>query len=53
MPNVGSVYVCEICGNTVKILEDGNTPLVCCGQPMVEVAHSETEYLKQKEEGLI
>jgi desulfoferrodoxin-like iron-binding protein len=35
MPNqVGQVYVCEICGNKVKMLVAGKGQLVCCGQPM-------------------
>ena len=32
--NVGEVYHCEICGNTVRVLEVGGGELVCCGQPM-------------------
>ena len=35
MPNqVGQVYVCEICGNKVKMLVAGKGQLVCCGQSM-------------------
>ena len=34
MTKVGEVYKCEICGNTVEVLEDGVGTLVCCGQPM-------------------
>jgi superoxide reductase len=34
MTTVGDVYVCEICGNKVKVLEAGAGTLVCCGQPM-------------------
>ncbi len=30
----GQVYVCEICGNKVKVIESGAGTLVCCGQPM-------------------
>ena len=48
MPAVGKVYECAICGNAVKILANGNTPLVCCGQPMDEVASSESEFFKSK-----
>jgi desulfoferrodoxin-like iron-binding protein len=32
---VGEVYVCEICGNKVQVLESGAGELVCCEQPMV------------------
>jgi superoxide reductase len=34
MTNVNEVYLCEICGNKVKVLEDGPGQLVCCGEPM-------------------
>lgn len=30
----GQVYVCDICGNKVKVLEAGKGVLICCGQPM-------------------
>ncbi|MDH5483211.1 MAG: desulfoferrodoxin FeS4 iron-binding domain-containing protein [Candidatus Bathyarchaeota archaeon] len=35
MTKVEEVYVCEICGNIVKVLEAGKGILVCCGKPMV------------------
>jgi superoxide reductase len=38
MAEVGEVYVCEICGNKVKVLAGGEGELVCCGQPMNKVA---------------
>jgi superoxide reductase len=31
---VGETYLCEICGNKVKVLEAGDGELVCCGEPM-------------------
>ncbi len=31
---VGQTYVCNICGNKVKVLEAGGGALVCCGVPM-------------------
>ena len=34
MTQVSEVYLCEICGNKVKVLENGPGKLVCCGQPM-------------------
>jgi len=37
MTDVGEIYFCEICGNKVKVLENGMGTLVCCGQPMVKV----------------
>jgi superoxide reductase len=30
----GQVYICEICGNKVEVLEAGVGTLVCCGQDM-------------------
>ena len=33
--NVGEVYKCEVCGNTVEVKEAGGGELVCCKQPMV------------------
>lgn len=29
----GQVYLCEICGNLVKVLEVGGGELICCGEP--------------------
>jgi desulfoferrodoxin-like iron-binding protein len=37
MTKVGDIYLCQICGNKVKVLEAGKGTLVCCGQPMVLV----------------
>ncbi|MBU0894540.1 MAG: desulfoferrodoxin [Nanoarchaeota archaeon] len=28
------IYKCEICGNIVEVLHEGEGELVCCGQPM-------------------
>ncbi|PVX26266.1 MAG: desulforedoxin [Candidatus Bathyarchaeum sp.] len=33
----GQVYLCEICGNKVKVIESGAGTLVCCGQDMTLV----------------
>ncbi len=30
----GQIYVCEICGNKVQVLEAGAGILVCCGEDM-------------------
>lgn len=37
MTDVDEIYLCEICGNKVMVLEAGVGQLVCCGQPMVKV----------------
>lgn len=33
----GEIYLCEICGNKVQVLEEGAGTLVCCGQDMTLV----------------
>ncbi len=37
MTEKGEVYLCEICGNKVQVLEAGAGTLVCCGQDMILV----------------
>ena len=37
MSQAGEIYLCEICGNKVKVLEAGGGELVCCGEPMSKV----------------
>lgn len=34
MTKTGELYLCGICGNKVKVVEEGAGKLVCCGQPM-------------------
>lgn len=41
MTEVGQVYRCEICGNTVKVLEAGKGTLVCCGKEMLLINGNE------------
>lgn len=31
---LNEVYLCEICGNKVKLIATGKGVLVCCGKPM-------------------
>ena len=38
MTKVKEIYLCEICGNKVQVLESDGGQLVCCGQPMKKVA---------------
>jgi superoxide reductase len=35
MTKVDEVYLCEICGNRVKVISPAGGTLVCCGQEMV------------------
>jgi len=34
MAEEGKVYVCDICGQEVKVLKAGVGTLVCCDEPM-------------------
>ena len=34
MTQIGQIYKCAICGNTVEVKAAGIGELVCCGQPM-------------------
>lgn len=34
MTEVGQVYLCELCGNKIEVLESGAGELICCGEPM-------------------
>jgi len=37
MTKVNEVYLCDICGNKVIVVEAGAGKLVCCGQPMRKI----------------
>lgn len=37
MAQEGEIYLCEICGNKVKVIEAGAGDLVCCGENMKQV----------------
>ncbi|UCH03111.1 MAG: desulfoferrodoxin FeS4 iron-binding domain-containing protein [Candidatus Bathyarchaeota archaeon] len=34
MTKLNEIYVCNICGNKIKVMEAGFGILVCCGQNM-------------------
>lgn len=34
MPERLQIYKCELCGNIVEMLHEGDGELVCCGEPM-------------------
>ena len=34
MTNLNEIYKCEICGNIVEVIHEGNGTLVCCGENM-------------------
>jgi len=35
MTKINETYVCEVCGNIVKVVKAGAGTLVCCGKNMV------------------
>ena len=37
------MYRCEICGNLVQVILEGDGELVCCGQPMLLLKPKNTE----------
>ena len=42
------VYKCEVCGNIVEVLHEGQGELVCCGQPMKLQAENTVDAAKEK-----
>jgi superoxide reductase len=42
------IYKCEICGNIVEVLHAGAGQLVCCGQPMKNLAAKTADVGKEK-----
>ena len=42
MTQLHQVYKCNVCGNIVEVLHEGDGQLVCCGQPM-ELLGEKTE----------
>lgn len=48
MTKVGQIYKCEVCGNVIEILHEGQKSLVCCNQPMtLEEAHTEDKGMEK------
>jgi len=42
------IYKCSICGNIVEVLHGGAGELVCCGQPMENLAEKTADEGKEK-----
>jgi len=42
------IYSCEICGNIVEVLQNGNGTLVCCGKSMVLLKENTVDASKEK-----
>jgi len=42
------VYKCEVCGNIVEVIHEGQGQLVCCGQPMKLFVENTVDAAKEK-----
>jgi superoxide reductase len=42
------IYKCEVCGNIVEVLHEGQGELVCCGQPMKLYAENTVDAAREK-----
>lgn len=41
-------FRCKHCGNLVGMIEDGNVPIICCGEPMEELQPNTVEAATEK-----
>ena len=41
-------YRCNVCGNIAIKLVDSGIPMVCCGQPMIEIVANTTDAAQEK-----
>lgn len=48
MAQRSEIYVCEMCGNIVEVLEGGDGDLVCCGQEMTLKKENSVDAAKEK-----
>jgi superoxide reductase len=42
------VYKCEVCGNIVEMVHEGNGELVCCGEPMKLIVENTVDAAREK-----
>lgn len=42
------IYKCMVCGNIVEVLHGGDGVLICCGQPMEDMAEKTADQGKEK-----
>ena len=42
------IYKCDVCGNIVEVLHEGQGELVCCGQPMKLFVENSLDAAKEK-----
>ncbi|MGL6226328.1 MAG: desulfoferrodoxin [Thermoguttaceae bacterium] len=48
MTHFMEVYVCELCGNIVEVLDEGDGELTCCGQAMTLQKAGSQDAAKEK-----
>ena len=42
------IYKCEVCGNIVEVLHEGQGELVCCGEPMKLFVENTVDAAREK-----
>jgi superoxide reductase len=48
MAKLYGIYKCEVCGNIVEVLHEGDGELVCCGKPMKLFTENTSDGAKEK-----
>ena len=48
MANRSEVYICELCGNIIEVLEGTAGTLACCGQDMILQEENTTDAAQEK-----
>lgn len=48
MPKLLDVYKCELCGNIIELIHEGDGELVCCDQPMKHLVENTVDASKEK-----
>ena len=42
------IYICELCGNTVEVIECADSTLICCSQDMPLQKENSTDAVREK-----
>lgn len=48
MAKLNEIYKCDLCGNIVQILHAGDGELICCNQPMINLAEQTADFKVEK-----
>ena len=48
MPEQMQIFKCELCGNIIEVLHEGEGELVCCGQPMILFEENTVDAAREK-----